>query len=290
MSSPRACEVSGYTLSRQGDFASASVAQRISDCTECGGSGLLRGTVTENGRSYDVVQPCPRARMVTRAQAFNDAHLPAVHANASFDTFRPSNAEQARAQQVARDFTVRFPQTRGFILSGPVGTGKTHLLCASLKHLALEAGARVAYVEISLLYAQIRRGFQDGRSGGEIIQPLSQVDVLAIDELGKGRGSAFELDTLDELIARRYNSGRVTLFATNYSLKSPEDRAQRGYLSAETLVDATKESKLLCDRVGDRIYSRLCEMCEFVEFPASTVDQRRTRGLADRVPNGPTRR
>ena len=52
------------------------------------------------------------------------------------------------------------------------------------------------------------------KSGGEIIQPLSEVEVLAIDELGRGRGSAFELETMDELIARRYNAGRVTLFGT----------------------------------------------------------------------------
>jgi DNA replication protein DnaC len=135
---------------------------------------------------------------------------------------------------------------------------------------------RVSYVEISLLYSQIRRGFQDGKSGGEIIGPLSQVDVLAIDELGKGRGSQFELETLDELIARRYNAGKVTLFATNYSLKAPEERAQRGYFSTESALEAGKDSKLLCDRVGDRIYSRLCEMCEFVEFSPNTVDMRRS--------------
>lgn len=288
MTSPRACETSGYTVQRQGDFAIATVAQRVQDCADCAGTGLIRTTVTDNTRTYEVVQPCPRSRMVSRAAAFSDAHLPAVHAQASFDNFRPSNVEQARAVQVARDFALRYPQPRGFVLSGPVGTGKTHLLCATLKHLGLELGAKVAYVEISLLYAQIRRGFQDGKSGGEIIQPLSRVDVLAIDELGKGRGSAFELDTLDELIARRYNAGRVTLFATNYSLKSSEDRAQRGYIASEALVDASKESKLLCDRVGDRIYSRLCEMCEFVEFPANTADQRRAKSVA--VPNGPPRR
>ncbi len=290
MSSPRACETSGYSVERRGDFAVATVTQKVQDCPDCAGTGLIRDRVTENGRGYDVVQPCPRSRMITRASAFSAAHLPAVHAQASFDTFRPSNVEQARAVQLAREFAGKYPQTRGFVLSGPVGTGKTHLLCATLKHLALELGARVAYVEISLLYAQIRRGFQDGKSGGEIIQPLSQVDVLAIDELGKGRGSAFELDTLDELIARRYNSGRVTLFATNYSLKSPEDRAQRGYLGTDALVDAAKESKILADRVGDRIYSRLCEMCEFVEFPGNTADQRRTKSISDRVPNGPPRR
>jgi DNA replication protein DnaC len=289
MSSPRACETSGYTVQRQGDFAVATVSQKVEDCADCSGSGLVRGSVNENGRTYEVVQPCPRAKMINRAASFSEAHLPAVHAQAGFDNFRPSNVEQARALQVAKDFSLRFPQPRGYVLSGPVGTGKTHLMCATLKHLALELGVRVAYVEISLLYAQIRRGFQDGRSGGEIIQPLSQVDVLAIDELGKGRGSAFELDTLDELIARRYNAGRITLFATNYSLKSPEDRLQRGYVSSEALVESTKESKLLCDRVGDRIYSRLCEMCEFVEFPGNTADQRRARSAAERGPNGPRR-
>lgn len=290
MTSARACETSGFTVQRQGDFAVATVAQRVQDCPDCAGTGLVRSTVADNNRTYEVVAPCPRAKLILRAAAFSEAHLPAVHAQAGFDNFRPSNTEQARALQVAKDFALRYPQPRGYVLSGPVGTGKTHLLCATLKHLALELGARVAYVEISLLYAQIRRGFQDGKSGGEIIQPLSQVDVLAIDELGKGRGSAFELDTLDELIARRYNAGRVTLFATNYSLRSNEDRAQRGYLGTGDLVESTKESKLLCDRVGDRIYSRLCEMCEFVEFPGNTADQRRARSAAERVPNGPPRR
>jgi DNA replication protein DnaC len=290
MTSARACETSGFTVQRQGDFAVATVAQRVQDCADCGGTGLLRSTVTDNNRTYEVVAPCPRAKLILRASAFSEAHLPAVHAQASFDNFRPSNTEQARALQVAKDFALRYPQPRGYVLSGPVGTGKTHLLCATLKHLALELGARVAYVEISLLYAQIRRGFQDGKSGGEIIQPLSQVDVLAIDELGKGRGSAFELDTLDELIARRYNAGRVTLFATNYSLKSNEDRAQRGYLGTGDLVESTKESKLLCDRVGDRIYSRLCEMCEFVEFPGNTADQRRAKTVAQGGPGASPRR
>jgi DNA replication protein DnaC len=83
---------------------------------------------------------------------------------------------------------------------------------------------------------------------------------------------------------------RVTLFATNYSLRSPEDRAQRGYLGTDALVESAKESKLLADRVGDRIYSRLCEMCEFVEFPGNTADQRRAKNAAERVPNGPPRR
>lgn len=270
-------DTTGYVFERAGDFARAKARLLVADCPDCRGSGLARSVVEDNGRKYDVVTACACTKLARRAELFNDAHVPSVHGPATFDGYRPSNAEQARALQVAKDFALRWPQPRGFILSGPVGTGKTHLMAATLKHLTLELGVQAAYVEISLLYAQIRRGFQDGKSGGEIIQPLSRVEVLAIDELGKGRGSQFELETLDELIARRYNSGKVTLFGTNYSLKAPEERAQRGYVDTATALEAGKESKLLSDRVGDRIYSRLCEMCDFVELPASTPDARRAR-------------
>ncbi len=270
-----ACEAGGCTFERAGDFARARLTLPVEGCALCRGTGLLPSTTTQHGRSYEVMSACPRAQLQRRAQRFSDARVPAVHAQASLESYRPSNAEQHRALQVTREFAFRWPEQRGFILSGPVGTGKTHLMCAAIKHVTLELGVKAAYVEISLLYSQIRRGFQDGKSGGEIIGPLSQVDVLAIDELGKGRGTMFELETLDELIARRYNAGKVTLFATNYSLKAPEERAQRGYFSTEAALESSKDSKLLCDRVGDRIYSRLCELCEFVEFPASTPDQRR---------------
>ncbi|MBL8912777.1 MAG: ATP-binding protein [Archangium sp.] len=269
--------MAALVFDRAGDFAAARLSEPLSTCPDCGGTGLVRTTTKQNNRTYEVVTPCPRALLQRRASLFNDVHLPAVHAQASFDSYKPSNAEQAKALETAKAFAINFQNTsRGYVLSGPVGTGKTHLLCATLKHLTVERGVKSAYVEISLLYSQIRRGFQDGKSGGEIIGPLSQVDVLAIDELGKGRGSQFELETLDELIARRYNAGKITLFATNYSLKAPEDSKVRGYLGTEGILEASKDSKLLCDRVGDRIYSRLCEMCEFVEFPMNTADMRRS--------------
>lgn len=275
--------MSALSFDRAGDFAVARQTTKLEECPDCGGTGLLRTIKEQNGRKYEVVAPCAWRRTAQRVQLFNAAHLPAVQANASIASYQAPTQSQHAAKKLVEDFCFRWPSQRGFILSGPVGTGKTHLLCAALKHLTIEAGVEAAYVEISLLYSQIRRGFQDGKSGGEIIGPLSQVDVLAIDELGKGRGSQFELETLDELIARRYNAGKVTLFATNYSLKAPEERSQRGYFSTDSVLEAAKDSKLLCDRVGDRIYSRLCEMSEFVEFPPVTPDMRRN-------PNGPARK
>jgi DNA replication protein DnaC len=279
----RACEAGGFSFDRAGEHAVVRVSQSVEGCADCSGTGLLRSTVQEFGRSYEVTTPCPRKRMEKRAEAFNQARLPAVHANSTLDNFKGHREEVARAFEVARNFVFKWPSERGFIISGPVGTGKTHLLTATLRYLSLELGVRTAYTEISLLFSTIRRGFQKNLSGGDIIQPLADVEVLAIDELGKGRGTPFELDTLDELISRRYNAGRVTLFATNYSLREAEMRAP-GMIRTEDLQAGALESKWLVDRVGARIYSRLCEMCEFVEFSSSAGDFRRARNSIQRRP------
>jgi DNA replication protein DnaC len=270
------CEVSGYAIIRADAYAKASVAQPVRTCVDCGGTGLMRTQTQENGRIYERTAPCPRARMERRVRLFNEAKIPAVHAESSFENYRSSTAAQYQALSLAKTFSLSNKRQRGYILSGPVGTGKTHLLCATLSHLTLELGVGAAYVELSLLYAQIRSGFQQGKSGGEIIQPLSSIEVLAIDELGKGRGSVFELETLEELIARRYNAGKTTLFATNYSLKAPETKTRHSLNTAD-LLEGSKESKILSERVGERIYSRLCEMCEFVEFETNAPDMRRSR-------------
>jgi DNA replication protein DnaC len=292
-----ACGVCGgrtYLIERQGDRAHARVCQCSRECKVCGGRGHLlveqEATFSKKvgPRKYEVLAPCACTLRTRRVARFNQVGLPGVLAHATFENYIPAKTQQDTARNAAMHFAHHYDKAggasnKGFVLSGPVGTGKTHLLVATLAHLVLEVGVQTRYVEISLLYATIRRGFQDGKSGGEIIGPLSEVEVLAIDELGKGRGSQFEMETLDELIARRYNANRTTLFATNYSLE-PERKATRavsGYHSTEDAKNALRAEELLRERVGERIYSRLCEMCSFVELPKDTPDHRRTRHELD---------
>src|SRR5262249_26335785 len=151
-----------YTVERRGELAFARPNRRIEDCAACGGTGLARAHVEDGGKRYDVTAPCALSRLQMRLSLFNAVQLPAVHASSSFETFKtPAYEAVAQAKALAHRFAHRWPHERGFVLSGPVGTGKTHLLAATLRHACIEMGARAAYVEISLLYATIRRGFQE---------------------------------------------------------------------------------------------------------------------------------
>jgi DNA replication protein DnaC len=70
---------------------------------------------------------------------------------------------------------------------------------------------------------------------------------------------------LDELISRRFNSGLTTLFATNYFLeaKAVHEEPGRRVHTRSAAFQAEAEALTLAQRVGDRIYSRLNEMCAF---------------------------
>ena len=157
---------------------------------------------------------------------------------------------------------------------GDVGRGKTHLMVAVLRDLVFLHGVSVRFVEFSHLLADLKTGFGRGEGSASKLDPLVDVEVLGIDELGKGRQTEFEGTVLDELVTRRYNAARTIVASTNYEPKPATGRA------APNLAGTARVA--LVDRVGDRVFSRLEEMCDFIpirgsDYRTKVRHQRRTR-------------
>jgi DNA replication protein DnaC len=173
---------------------------------------------------------------------------------------------RTRAHRFVQEYEAGMP---GLLFFGPTGTGKTLVASVMLRYLILERGVRSRFIEFMHLLTALRASFGDRGRAEDLMGPLVEVPVLVIDELGKGRGSDWELSVLDELISKRYNARRTTLFTSNYppELDAVDGGKPRSQPGGEAL------SETLSDRVGVRIYSRLMEMCDPVRLYG--FDQRR---------------
>jgi DNA replication protein DnaC len=273
----RICKGQGYTIAAVGEVASATRCECVHPCPACGDTGFVADLSDPKhrfGRARKL--RCRCLELDNRIGRFNAAEIPARHAHATRASYRPATEQRDAFLAISRWLGSyhRGEENRGLILHGPVGTGKTHLVTAMLAELVFVHGASVKFVEFSHLLHDLKSGFGRGSSAADLIDPLVEVDVLAVDELGKGRNTEFEGTIVDELTSRRYNAMRTIIGTTNAAPKASTGRP------AANLADPTTEA--LVDRVGPRVYSRLQEVCDFVEVPGQDYRVRIALGDADK--------
>ena len=170
--------------------------------------------------------------------------------------FQASIAQAARGVGVAHLWARRFVESypvegeRGALLVGNCGTGKTHLAIGILKELVSTKGVAGRFCDYSSLLADLLQEIRsEGGSEMEVLRPLLDVAVLILDDIGAIRPSAWVLDTVTMLLNVRYSRGLTTLVTANYRDK---------------LTTSGNPETTLQERVGERVVSRLREMCRFV--------------------------
>ncbi len=143
---------------------------------------------------------------------------------------------------------------RGLWFMGPVGTGKTTLAMLVSK-AALSAGRSVAIYSLPRLLNEIRDTHRAERSHIALLDRLTAVDLLHVDDVGAERTNEWVLEELYSIVNARYEDERSMLVTTN-------------------ILDR----EALCEQITERTVSRLTEMCD--ELPLLGHDRRMDLRLA----------
>ena len=271
----RICLGKGVVINTAGVYTSADLCSCVSTCTACFG----KCRISVDGASKPCRSPSP-ARVVT---LMREARIPMKYSKATLDAFTNYTGNGREVIQYIHNWLKVFQSgvSRGVLLSGPVGVGKTFILAAIAKSLALR-GYSVRFVDFFQLLSELKTAYSNDQSDDAVLAPLIHCDVLVVDELGKGRSTDWELTILDHLITGRYNQNKAMVASTNYLIKAQHKSASPYNIDLEFAKQEQRaavggfspdEFGPLEPRVGKRIYSRLFEMAHLLDL--SGQDYRR---------------
>ncbi|HEY0783718.1 MAG TPA: ATP-binding protein [Thermoanaerobaculia bacterium] len=242
-------------------------------CPDCGG----RGWVVALDKSAGSATPCSCRQRDRKGRLLAAAGIPARYRHcklASFQVSSGSREEKAQllqakttAQQYVDDFLQpggRFRES-GLLFIGPPGAGKTHLAVAVLVAAIEKFNVHARFAEFTSLIHQIQSTFDPGspESKREVLDPLIDAELLALDELGAQQPTPWVRDILYLIINNRYTRRLPTLFTTNYRLAPAPGRTPVAQLDRGRDTEPRQdEAALLTGRLSPMLVSRLYEMAQ----------------------------
>jgi len=235
-------------------------------CPLCDGTGWKS---VANGAARKVARcDCMAANRAERLLAA--AHIPARYEHCELENFDTTGSRSGLAAALldARRFVEEYPVHRaGLLFVGDIGVGKTHLAVGVLKLLMREKSIGCLFYDYRELLKDIQNSFNPSvhETEMDVLRPVFDTEVLIIDELGAVKPTDWKWDTISDIINRRYNAQRTTIFTTNFP-DLPESGASGSTdLRSKAAAERANRKETLGDRITERMRSRLHEMCKLVE-------------------------
>lgn len=114
----------------------------------------------------------------------------------------------------------------GIYLFGDKGVGKTHITACMANYLISKC-VPVLFTNLFEISKSVKSTFnrESNQTEQDLIQKFSNIDILFFDDLGteiftKSSGETWLQGLLFDLINKRYNNRKATIFSSNYSLNS----------------------------------------------------------------------
>ncbi len=192
----------------------------------------------------------------------------------NYDTdFPGAHPSLAEAHFVASNFAKKCDPRgdKGLLIIGKIGTGKTHLAVGIIKELILNRGISSLFYDYRELLKEIQNSYNSAVQTTEldVLRPVFDTDVLVLDELGAVKPTEWVWDTVSLILNTRYNDNRTTIITTNF-----EDQPAAGASSSLSPAGAASRGETLGDRIGERMRSRLHEMCRTVTLDGTDFRQK----------------
>ena len=257
-------------------------------CPHCGGIGV---TMVRRGDEQFAAECSCRIEKKAELR-LQRARIPQRYTHCSLESFdvgfRGADPSLGIALMATRRFAEGYPVEtggRGLLLTGSIGCGKTHLAVGLLREMIEQRGATGIFCDYRDLLKQIQNSYnpQVATTELEILRPVFEAEILLLDELGAVKPTDWVWDTVAHVLNTRYNDKRTTLITTNYpnlpsaliqaQSTSVTDRDVSRSVPSNAATRAMRE-ETLGDRIGERMRSRLQEMCITVSMQGD--DFRRT--------------
>jgi DNA replication protein DnaC len=203
------------------------------------------------------------------------AHIPERYRHCTLDSFetafRGADGTLGPALMTARKFADTYPTDtagRGILFVGSIGVGKTHLATGILHRLTRERGVRGLFCDYRELLKQIQHSYnpQVATTELDLLKPVFEAEVLVLDDLGAQKPNEWSWDMVALILNTRYNDKLSTIITTNY----PDMPAGGGEMTA---AQRAAREQTLGDRIGDRMRSRLAEMCVRINMTGNDFRQ-----------------
>ena len=217
--------------------------------------GMIPVVDTSYGRFSYALKVCrherSRREKLRIAKLFSSARIPRAYEG---DTFTDYIVTDVNKDAVDAAHMMVADEIKGLFLHGEKGTGKTKL-AAIIANERAGAGKPVLFASVPDLMADIRASFASGGTS-ERVQTVKETPFLVLDDLGAEKMTEWVGEQLFCIVNHRYNEQLPTVVTSNYSPTQ--------IIRHMATVDA--RGNVIDDMQGQRIMSRIYEMCERVEI------------------------